>query len=107
MVPEVFPNWPCQPTLGGYKMSFVYSPLLGSESRLSCGVTKDLVRRVQEHDDGIGCRYTRSRGPVRLAWSAGTLTKSEAYKQEYRIKRMSKTDKEALVTEGARLGFSD
>jgi putative endonuclease len=71
-----------------------------SDESLYCGITKDLDRRVQEHNDGIGCRYTRPRRPVRLVWSADTLTKSEAYKEEYRIKRMSKATKEALVAEG-------
>ncbi len=70
-----------------------------SDESLYCGVTKDLERRVLEHNEGIGCRYTRSRRPVRLAWSAGGLTKSEAYKKEYRIKRMSKVAKEGLVCE--------
>jgi len=70
-----------------------------SDESLYCGITKDLDRRVLEHNDGIGCRYTRSRRPVRLVWSAGALTKSEAYKEEYRIKRMSKSAKETLAAE--------
>lgn len=71
-----------------------------SDESLYCGITTDLERRVQEHNEGIGCRYTRSRWPVRIVWSAGTLTKSEAYKEEYRIKRLSKATKEALVADG-------
>ncbi len=73
-----------------------------SDNSLYCGVTTDLERRVQEHNGGIGCRYTRSRRPVRIVWSSGPLTKSEAYKQEYRIKRMSKTAKKELVNLGIR-----
>jgi putative endonuclease len=68
-----------------------------SDGSLYCGITTDLDRRVLEHKEGIGCRYTRSRRPVRLVWSLGTLTKSEAYKEEYRIKRMGKAAKEALA----------
>jgi predicted GIY-YIG superfamily endonuclease len=34
---------------------------------------------------------------VRLVWSSGELTKSEAFKEEYRIKRLSKLLKEELV----------
>ncbi len=62
-----------------------------------CGTTKDLDRRVQEHNEGIGSRYTRSRLPIQLAWSSPPLSKSAAYKQEYRIKRLSKDSKETLV----------
>lgn len=68
-----------------------------SDGSLYCGVTTDLERRVREHNDGTGCRYTRSRRPIRLVWSAVRLTKSEAYKEEYRIKRLSKAAKEELV----------
>ena len=68
-----------------------------SDDSLYCGTTMDLQRRLQEHNDGTGCRYTRSRLPVRLVWYSGTLNKSEAYKEEYRIKRLSKTDKEMLA----------
>ncbi len=70
-----------------------------SDESLYCGITKDLDRRVQEHNDGIGCRYTRARRPVQIAWSADSLTKSEAYKEEYRIKRMSKAAKEMLASQ--------
>lgn len=70
-----------------------------SDESLYCGITKDLDRRVKEHNGGIGCRYTRSRRPVRIVWSADRLTKSEAYKEEYRIKRLSKATKEAMVAE--------
>ena len=75
-----------------------------SDDSLYCGVTTDLERRVQEHNNGIGCRYTKSRLPVRLVWSAETPGKSEAYKEEYRIKRMSKTAKKELVNGGTRRG---
>ncbi len=76
-----------------------------SDRSLYCGITRDLDRRVQEHNEGIGCRYTRPRRPVHLVWSSETSGKSEAYKEEYRIKRMSKTAKEKLVADGTRHRF--
>ena len=76
-----------------------------SDNSLYCGVTTDLERRVHEHTEGIGCRYTRSRRPVRIVWSSETSGKSEAYKEEYRIKRMGKIAKEALVAEETRSGL--
>jgi predicted GIY-YIG superfamily endonuclease len=37
---------------------------------------------------------------VRLVWSSGELTKSEAFKEEYRIKRLSKVMKEGIIDAG-------
>lgn len=68
-----------------------------SDDSLYCGVTTEMDRRFQEHNQGVGSRYTRSRLPVRLVWSSGELSKSEAFSEEYRIKRMSKVMKEKLV----------
>ena len=54
-----------------------------SDDRLYCGTTTDLERRLHEHNQGTGARYTRSRVAVRLVWSSGELTKSVAFKEEY------------------------
>jgi putative endonuclease len=71
-----------------------------SDKSLYCGTTTNPERRVEQHNGAVGSRYTRSRLPVRLVWSSGPLPKSEAYKEEYRIKRLSKAAKETLVDEG-------
>jgi len=71
-----------------------------SDNSLYCGTTTDLERRVQEHNQGVGSRYTKSRLPVRMVWSSDKLNKSEAFREEYRIKRMSKVLKERMVGEG-------
>ncbi|MFH0957529.1 MAG: GIY-YIG nuclease family protein [Pseudomonadota bacterium] len=68
-----------------------------SDNSLYCGTTTDVERRLNEHNQGVGSRYTRSRLPVRLAWSSGELSKSEAFKEEYRIKRLSKVMKEGIT----------
>ena len=68
-----------------------------SDNSLYCGTTTDIERRLSEHNLGVGSRYTRSRLPVRLVWSSGELTKSEAFKEEYRIKRLSKVMKEGII----------
>ena len=78
-------------------MSWQVYLLRCSDNSLYCGVTTDIGRRLSEHNGGVGARYTRSRFPVRLVWSSGELTKSEAFKEEYRIKRLSKLLKEELV----------
>ena len=68
-----------------------------SDGSLYCGTTTDLKRRVLEHNEGRGSRYTRSRLPVSLVWSSAAMSKSEAYSEEYRIKRLTKAAKEYLA----------
>ena len=68
-----------------------------SDGSLYCGTTTDVDRRLHKHNLGVGSRYTRSKLPVSLVWSSGELTKSEAFKEEYRIKRLSKVMKEGII----------
>ncbi len=63
------------------------------------GYTTDLNRRYEEHSSGtIKCKYTRSFKPVSLAqsWQVSG-SRSEAMKIEKQIKKLSKTEKEALI----------
>jgi putative endonuclease len=69
-----------------------------SDSSLYCGITTDLSRRVEEHNTSKkGAKYTRSRRPVRLEWSTISSCKSSASKLEYKIKKLTKSDKENLI----------
>jgi putative endonuclease len=60
-----------------------------------CGVCKTarLTERIQEHNQGHGARYTRSRTPVRLLVFTRALTKSYAYQVEYKTKKMARKRK--------------
>lgn len=64
---------------------------------LYTGVTNDLKARLAAHSSGKGAKYTRSRCPVRLVWKSDQPDRSAATKEEWRIKKLSKTQKEALV----------
>ena len=75
---------------------FVYL-LRCSDNSLYCGITTDLDRRLEAHSAGAAARYTRSRLPVQLVWFSEKPNKSEALKEEYRIKRLQKDEKELLV----------
>ena len=59
-----------------------------SDNSLYCGITNDLKSRIIEHNSGKGAKYTRSRRPVELVGVGPEMTKGEALKLEYRIKRL-------------------
>jgi putative endonuclease len=82
-------------------IAFVYVLRCGDGS-LYCGWTYDLDRRLDEHRTGRASRYTRSRLPVELAWSRQMASRSEAMREEARIKRLSRADKLHLVSQAAR-----
>lgn len=75
---------------------FVYL-LRCNDGSLYCGITNDLDKRVKTHNSGKGAKYTRSRLPVVLVWSAGHPTKSSALRQEAEIKKLKKKQKEKIV----------
>lgn len=59
-----------------------------SDNSLYCGVSNDLENRLIEHNAGKGAKYTRSRRPVELVGVGPEMPKSEAFKMEYRIKKL-------------------
>jgi putative endonuclease len=77
-------------------MWFVYV-VRCSDRSLYTGVTTDAERRVAQHNDGTGARYTRSRGPVELVYLEKAGKRGEALMREHEIKRMSTAGKNALV----------
>ena len=59
-----------------------------SDNSLYCGISNDLKSRLTDHNSGKGAKYTRSRKPVELVGTSHEMTKNEALKLEYRIKRL-------------------
>ena len=65
------------------------------------GYTHHLIKRYQSHVTGTGkCKYTRSFKPLYLAqhWEIRG-TKAEAMRIERHIKRLSRIEKEHLISE--------
>lgn len=77
-------------------MWFVYV-LRCSDRSLYTGVTTDVKRRIEEHNDGRGARYTRSRCPVKLVYREKATDRGAALRREYEIKRMTVERKLELV----------
>lgn len=79
------------------KMNYTYL-LRCADGTLYCGWTNNLTRRLTAHNAGEGAKYTRTRHPVTLVYAEAFATKSEAMQREAAIKKLSRTQKEALVT---------
>lgn len=77
---------------------YVYLASCGDGS-LYAGITKDVERRIAEHDAGEGARYTRGRGPVVLVASVGPFEKGDALRLELRVKR-TKPERKLEVLKG-------
>lgn len=71
------------------------------DNSLYCGSTTDLVRRLEEHNQGRGAKYTAGRAPVSLAQTWQVESWSDALRLEAVIKKCSRKDKETLVRDGA------
>ena len=79
-------------------MNYVYILQCGDGS-LYTGWTNWLENRVKAHNSGKGAKYTRSRLPVTLVYSCPYPTKEEAMRREAAIKRMSRSQKLALIAQ--------
>jgi len=61
------------------------------------GIAVDVAARYDAHCRGTGARYTRSHAPRRLLGCEMHPDRSSASKAEYRIKRLSATEKRAFA----------
>jgi putative endonuclease len=76
--------------------AFVYL-LRCADGTLYCGWSTDPERRLRQHQAGRASRYTRTRLPVELAYAREFATRSEAMREEVRIKRLPPPDKRRLL----------
>ena len=68
-----------------------------ADGSLYCGITTDLKRRMDEHNRGLGCKYTRGRKPIFLRGVSGNMTHSEALKFERYVKKLPSHQKISVV----------
>ena len=67
--------------------------LLTEQNTLYCGYTDDVEKRFQAHLEGKGAKYTRAHKPIKVVYQKEFSTKSEAMKEEARIKSLSRYEK--------------
>ena len=70
------------------------------------GITTDLTRRLDEHNAGLGAKYTRPRRPVVMVYSEPAPSRSAAAGREYRIKKLSPAGKKKLIAAGTWAGIA-
>ncbi len=73
-------------------MWFVYI-LQCADGTLYTGITNDLDKRIKTHNKGKGAKYTKTRLPVSLFKVFEAKDRSEASKEEYRIKQLTREQK--------------
>jgi len=80
-------------------MSSYYLYILECRDRtLYTGITTDLKRRLTEHNSSdLGAKYTRGRRPVKLVYSQEFESRSEASKEEARLKKLSRPEKLTIL----------
>lgn len=64
---------------------------------LYTGITTNLKRRMKQHNEGTGAKYTCAHRPCKLLWSKDGFTESEAKKEEAKIKKLSRKEKERHI----------
>jgi putative endonuclease len=68
-----------------------------SDDSFYTGSTKDLDRRLAQHQNGEGAKHTAARLPVKLVYSEEFERIDEAFYREKQIQNWSRAKKEALI----------
>ena len=72
-----------------------------SDGSFYTGITKDVLRRLSEHNSGKGYKYVRSRRPAKVLCSAEVShSVGEARSLEMKFKRLSRKAKEEFLAAG-------
>lgn len=79
-------------------MHYVYLLECG-DGTIYTGYTTDVSRRVTEHQNGTGAKYTRSRDPLTLRRVERFSSRSAAQSREYEIKQLSRQEKLTLLSD--------
>lgn len=79
---------------------YVYVLRCGDGS-LYTGYTTDVERRLAEHRNGTGAKYTRGRTPLELVYTESFETQSTAMRREYELKQLPRQKKERLIEDAS------
>lgn len=68
-----------------------------SGDRLYTGITTDPERRMKQHNDGLGAKSLRGKGPIVLVYLEEHTDQTEAAKREREIKNWHRSKKILLI----------
>lgn len=69
------------------------------DGTLYTGITRNLEKRLFEHNNTEkGAKYTKNRRPVKLVYFKDFPDRSSASKEESRIKKLSKIEKQEIIS---------
>lgn len=69
-----------------------------NDDTLYTGIAADVSRRITEHETSArGAKYLRGKGPLKLEFSAAVGDRAKASALEYRVKSLSRAQKEAII----------
>ena len=72
--------------------------LLTEHNTYYCGYTDKLEKRFRLHCEGKGAKYTRANKPLKIVYFKEFDNKSDAMKEEIRLKKLSHKEKDILLT---------
>ena len=68
------------------------------DNTLYTGITNDLAKRLISHKRGSGAKYTRAHPPSEYVYTKKYRDRSGAQKREAVIKKLTRQEKQALIT---------
>jgi putative endonuclease len=74
-----------------------------ADGSLYCGIARDVVARIAQHDAGKGAKYTRGRGPLVVVLKRRCNTHGDALRLERAFKQLARAQKLALIAAPRRI----
>ena len=68
------------------------------DKTLYTGITNNIQKRLRDHTNGNGAKYTKNRAPFTLMYSEKCSDRIAASQREYQIKKMTRAQKLALLS---------
>ncbi len=68
-----------------------------ADNTLYTGIAGDVEKRVEQHNAGLGAKYTRGRGPVTPVYRELCKDRSAALRREAAIKKLTRRQKLELI----------
>jgi putative endonuclease len=94
------PTGVTQPIIACTRMTYMHFVYIVrcADGTLYTGYARDPERRTRVHNAGRGAKYTARRLPVLLVYWERCDSRSAALKREHAVKRLARTQKEALAS---------